>query len=374
MRITFVTSKINFETAGGSVPDLDRKVRDMRELGADVQVITLFSELDKFSQLPYRVIQEHTPLKRLDRIQARVFRVMRAYEKDTDVFHVEGKFAYGAALYRLLGGKPVVVFYNREPLVVGHTRGFRTLVRTGIEKNLCRTLVPQLDHFIFTCPQLEALHYEFGLHVHKKSTIMLDFFDAEAIRAHAHKAHHPRTSDIRLFASGRLIKDKGFDLLLEAIGHLDAAVQSRISLTISGDGPERKSLVAHASQLRGLKDVSFPGWVTKDQLLDLLSQADIFVMPRSWHLDLPSVIVMEALALSVPTIAPGGGGVEWMAGGSIATFTDNDVASLSAALGRLIGSEVERARLREAAAERVRGIDHLASRPKLFSIFKSLAA
>jgi len=70
MRVTFITTKINFERAGGSVPDLDLKVRDMQKLGADVRVVTVFSEKNQdLSQLPYPVSEELSPNKALPALQ-----------------------------------------------------------------------------------------------------------------------------------------------------------------------------------------------------------------------------------------------------------------------------------------------------------------
>ncbi len=83
MRITFVTTKINFERAGGSVPDLDLKVRDMQRLGADVRVVTVFSEKNQsLSELPYPVTEEFTPNKALPALQWNILKVLRKYEKE----------------------------------------------------------------------------------------------------------------------------------------------------------------------------------------------------------------------------------------------------------------------------------------------------
>lgn len=369
MRITFITTKINFERGGGSVPDLDLKARDMQARGAKVRVVTVFSEHNLLpSNLPYPVSEEFAPNKSLPALQRRILQVLKTYERETDVFHIEGHFAYAGGWYRMFGGKPVVVFYNRE-MLAWERGGLRRMIRCFVEKILYRMLVPRLDHFYFTTPQLLERYRDFGLRVKKENvSVMLDFFDADAIRSRA-KARE-RSDRIRIFASGRMIREKGFDLLVDAIALLPERARKTLDVVIGGNGPERERLLRHAKE-RGVA-AQFPGWTSKQDFWNYLSAADIFVLPR-WQLKLPSVIVMEAIALSIPTVAPGGGGVEWMAQGAIKTFRNDDVRSLSESLKELIEHPDERRRLSIAARGRTRAIDHLASRDRLYSIFRSVA-
>jgi glycosyltransferase involved in cell wall biosynthesis len=371
MRITFVTSKINLERAGGSVPDLDLKARDMQERGADVRVLTIFSEYNLLPKdLPYRVIEEYTPHKSLPRLQARVFSLLKKYGADTDVFHVEGQFAYGAAFYRFLGGKPIVAFYNRE-MLVWEKDGLRRTIRRMVEKLLYHLLVPSIDHLIFTTPQLARCYQVFGLSVPSaKISILLDFFDPDSIRKRAAYSSHYASGTLRLFASGRMIPEKGFDLLIEALALLPKQTRESLSIVIGGNGSEREALMRLA-QNRGL-DISFPGWVSKDEFWKRFANADIFVLPH-WRIEQPSVVVMEALSLGIPTVAPGGGGVEWMARDAVATFEDGNARSLSETLAEITASPEKRRRLAEACRRRVKEIDHATGAPTLWAMFERAA-
>jgi glycosyltransferase involved in cell wall biosynthesis len=370
MRITFVTSKINFERAGGSVPDFDLKVRDMQARGAAVHAVTLFSEGNLLTDLPYPVSEESIQGKKsLFNINHRAFQVLRKYSDQTDVFHVEGQFVYGAALYRLLGGKPVVLFYNREMLVWEKKMTLRRIVRRAFERVLYKLLVPHIDHCYFTTPQLRDCYIDFGLTLPKgRMSTILDFFDPDSIRSHAASRTH-RTAKLQIFASGRMIPEKGFALFIESLVRLPQDIRERIQVTLGGDGPERDRLQKIVRE-RGLDMMTtLPGWVDRNAFWELLSEADIFVLPR-WRIEQPSVVVMEALSLGIPTIAPGGGGVEWMAQNAFASFKDGDVGSLAAALERVISSEEERTRLSAAAAKRVDNIQHSALAPALWNIFQ----
>src|SRR3989344_1356419 len=372
MRIGFLTTKINFEGAGGSVPDLDCKVRLLRKAVHEVYVLTLFSEKNDYSDLPYPVYERRLRGKKSWlAVQRQVFAALRAYHQRTDAFHVEFHFLYGAALYRLFSGKPVVVFYNREMAAWESGTGVRARIRRTVEKILCRTLGLVADQHYFTTPFLAKMYADFGLRLHKnQSSIIVDFFDPEEMRKSVSgtmREEDPSTTV--LFASGRHVEQKGFHLLVEAIATLPMSLRNHLKVIIGGGGPERERTTRLAKE-RGIDAlVSFPGWMEKRAFSARLAHCDVFVLPR-WRIEQPSVIVEEALSLGVPVVAPGGGGVAWMAENSIVPFTDSDAGSLSQALTRLIGSKETRAALSVAARERWKVLDPAVRIKDLEAIFQ----
>ncbi len=59
MKIYFITSKLNFLTAGGSIGEFDLIYRTLQKAGNDIKVITLYSQANKvISELPYEIIEE----------------------------------------------------------------------------------------------------------------------------------------------------------------------------------------------------------------------------------------------------------------------------------------------------------------------------
>lgn len=97
---------------------------------------------------------------------------------------------------------------------------------------------------------------------------------------------------------GRLARQKGVDVLLEALAKI-AALPWR--LTIAGDGPERAALAEQAARLGLAKRVHFRGWVQREELPELYRSADVFVFP-SHDEGMPNV-VLEAMASGLPIVA-----------------------------------------------------------------------
>lgn len=89
---------------------------------------------------------------------------------------------------------------------------------------------------------------------------------------------------------GRLIEEKGIDLLCRAWSRIGAT----IPLKIVGDGPLRPSL-------QGLSGVQYLGQCERPRVIELLKQAAFLVVPSLWYEGLPMVIV-EALACGTPII------------------------------------------------------------------------
>ena len=98
-------------------------------------------------------------------------------------------------------------------------------------------------------------------------------------------------------AAGRLHRQKGFDLLLEAFAIARAEVDCR--LVILGEGPERAALTATAERLGLAYDIDMPGFA--DNPFPLMRRAGAFVLSSRWE-GFPNALV-EAMACGAPVIA-----------------------------------------------------------------------
>ncbi len=101
-------------------------------------------------------------------------------------------------------------------------------------------------------------------------------------------------SHINLLFVGRLVPYKCADIVIESIGKLDQAIQSKIRLTIVGDGSERNNLENRVKELDLGEIVSFAGWVNQQETLDYYRKADIFCFPSIREFG--GAVVIEAMA------------------------------------------------------------------------------
>lgn len=107
---------------------------------------------------------------------------------------------------------------------------------------------------------------------------------------------------VRLGAVGRLVRQKGFDVLLRAM-HEVQRHHPEVGLAIAGEGPQRNRLLGLAKKL-GIK-VEFAGKV--DSLQDWLQSVDLYVHPARWE-GLP-LALLEAMSCGVPVVASAVGGI-----------------------------------------------------------------
>jgi len=359
MKIIFITSKLNFLTAGGSILEFDLMYRTLLKWGYDIKVVTVFSYANKMPEpLPYKVVEENIMSRRLLGIQKGIFKILKKYENDADVFHIDGHLAlYGAGLYRWLGGRvPVAAFFNRELICWPENVSklleqkqdnlFVTLkkkARWWTEHSVGMPLASQIDFMSFTNPVLQRRYEAFGLRTDGKVVIVGDPFDyrtlmrENGITEDSYRRRNKRAGVLKIFYSGRMAPGKGFDLLVTAFSLIKN--KEKFELILGGDGPERALLQGKVKELGIAEYVSFPGWVEKQQVFDFYKQADIFVQAR-WRTEMTSITLLEAMSFGIPSILPGGGGLEWDAQGAALYFKDEDCADLARKIEQL-GSDYD---------------------------------
>ncbi len=394
MRIFFITSKLNFKNAGGSVDEMDLMMRMLKGYGNDMTAVTVFSynnDIDR--QLPYRVVEENILSRRLLGIQWNAFKILRKYSNQADAFQIDGHlFLYAAGLYRLLGGKvPTLLFFNREqtawPLNVSTLFGtqkeslFKKIKRNTryhIEKYLMIPIVQYADFYTFTSRFLQKAYEDFGLKTEGKSWIWSDPYDLDAtfkknnLTEDFYQKHNKKTGPITLFYSSRMAPGKGFDLLTLAFSKVKN--KDNFRLILGGTGPEDHLVKKMVKDLNLEKYVEFPGWVSREDLHQALKKADIFIQAR-WRQDMTSLSLTEAMAFGLPSIVPGGGGLEFVAGKSALCFELDNPDDLALKIEQLGSDPNLRAELSRQCFVRLHeeDMDYKKTVPHLHQILKKLA-
>ena len=141
----------------------------------------------------------------------------------------------------------------------------------------------------------------------------------------------PDPPPIRLVTVGRLVGEKGYDVLLDALLRLREEDVPAV-LDIVGEGPDAVALATRAAPLGD--DVTFHGARSRDEIAAFLARAHALVVPS--RREGLGMVALEALAVGCPVIASATGGlIELVGEGDGALVPPGDPAALAAALRRL---------------------------------------
>jgi glycogen synthase len=225
----------------------------------------------------------------------------------------------------------------RKPTVIAH----QTWLSTGISgwvKHLACRLAGR------TSAISEAVRRECGGDVVIPNPYQDDIFGED-----------PRLErDGDLIFVGRLVSDKGADLIIQALGILSSR-GLRPRLTIVGDGPEKdllKDLVA-SSALEN--HVVFAGRKQGHELASLLRRHRIMIVPSRWAEPF-GIVALEGIACGCVLIGSGRGGLPEAIGPCGTLFPNGDPQQLARQLERLLRDTSEFERVGASSQRR----DHLA--------------
>jgi GalNAc-alpha-(1->4)-GalNAc-alpha-(1->3)-diNAcBac-PP-undecaprenol alpha-1,4-N-acetyl-D-galactosaminyltransferase len=167
----------------------------------------------------------------------------------------------------------------------------------------------------------------------------------------------PRTERAtkQIVAAGRLVPQKGFDVLIASFAALaDAFPDWR--LVIYGEGVQREGLEAEARRHALGERIALPG-IRKD-MPAALAAADLFVLSSRYE-GYPNVL-LEALASGCAVVATDcpGATAEILEGGKYGLLVEpGNVTALTAALERMMSDETLRRRFAAQAREAVSALD-----------------
>ena len=99
-----------------------------------------------------------------------------------------------------------------------------------------------------------------------------------------------------LLSVGRLVRWKGFHLVIEAIKEID----QEVSYLIIGEGPYRRELEKLAEEIN-LHSVRFLGKMPKSRTLKYICASDLFVLPS--YYEGMSHVILEAMSCRTPVLA-----------------------------------------------------------------------
>lgn len=143
---------------------------------------------------------------------------------------------------------------------------------------------------------------------------------------------------------GRLVSDKGVDILIGALGVLKER-GIRLRTTIVGDGPEMGRLKVLAEEL----EVSFVGVKRDGELVEVLNRHKVMVVPSRWEEPF-GLVALEGMACGCVPVAAGVGGLPEVVGEAGVVFSGGDCSKLASSIEKLVCDPAELEKLREKAA------------------------
>lgn len=156
-----------------------------------------------------------------------------------------------------------------------------------------------------------------------------------------------------LVCLGRLIREKGFDVAIEALNHVRRRFAAAC-LVVAGDGPDASALRERVRELGLEAHVSFPGPVAPVDVPALLRRASLVLVPS--RVEAFGLVALEAAAMGRPVVAARVGGLpEVVEAGATGVLVEPDQpAALAEAIIGLLSNPASRRAMGDAARRRAR--------------------
>jgi glycosyltransferase involved in cell wall biosynthesis len=263
-----------------------------------------------------------------------------------DVFHLHfpDPLTHAASL-ALPGGVPRVITWHSD---IVKQKKLLALYRPFLRREVLRAsaVVAATQAHFDTSPQMPDVLPAARRHVIPYGLDYANVTLTEAtaalrdrLRATAMQGHAGRKI---VFALGRQVYYKGFDVLVRAMAHCEGF------LILGGDGPLRPELEAQVRSL-GLTDrVMFSGRIPEGELAAYFHACDVFCLPSVTPMEAFGLVQLEAMACGKPvvcTLLNNGVNVVNVAGRTGLAVPPGDAAALGGALNTLLADDALRARM-----------------------------
>jgi glycosyltransferase involved in cell wall biosynthesis len=168
---------------------------------------------------------------------------------------------------------------------------------------------------------------------------------------------------------GRLIPEKGVDLLIKAFKRIHKKAEDNIYLLVGGEGSQRTQLENMAKETTG---VIFTGFVPRKNQLATIAQSDVFVHPARYP-EAFGITILEAMALGLPVVATRVGGIpEFVVDGKGGYLvTPNSSADLATKIYNVLNNEMFKSEAKAFNLELSRKFDIKHIGQKIIKIYES---
>lgn len=308
--VTIETSLVTFDRTNGPAKSLSEFVKAARELGLRVDIIPERFRFDT------RVIPA---LRKI--VERRAPDIVLTHQVKSHLL---------MKLSRLWQQYPWVAFHHGYTTTDLKMRAYNLVNRWSLPKadrviTVCEAFARELS--VAGVPR-ERIHVQ---HNSIRPEEMGSLQEAEMLRKRLGIAK----DETLLLSVGRLSREKAHIDLLSAFNHLrENNPDTKSTVVIVGEGPERASLAAAATSFCLSESVIFAGEVSNVQ--PYYAAADVVVLPS--HSEGSPYVLLEAMAAKVPVVATAVGGVPEMVEDeeSALLVPARDPRAMAAAIARVL--------------------------------------
>jgi len=117
----------------------------------------------------------------------------------------------------------------------------------------------------------------------------------------------PEGQTIRILSVGRFTEQKGYPYALRAVARVIKVLNKSVCYTIVGSGEMKEELIELVRELGIEKSVVFMGGLPQSEVIELIAQAHVFLLPsvtasNGFQEGIP-VAIMEAMACGLPVVS-----------------------------------------------------------------------
>ena len=223
-----------------------------------------------------------------------------------------------------LKGLPVCIL-SRKPLVISHhTLLIAEMGRTPIVQKMKLFLSNRLPVLNIACSKFVARQFS-------QCSVVYSPYDSNQF----YNQQKEREKNAIIFV-GRLVTDKGADILLNAMFLLMEKEGITPLLTIVGEGPEQAALQQLALALKLDSRVQFLGKVSGKALAEQINSHEVMVVPS--RVEPFGITVLEGLACGGKVLTSNSGGLPEAGGGFATQFISGSAEDLAIKLAWLMYS------------------------------------
>lgn len=196
--------------------------------------------------------------------------------------------------------KDVVIYADTHTSFINYKKGFFSywFLYKMYYRHLYKTIEPYLEKYFY----IGLGEKEFSEKVYSADSLKMEFLPlgGEEISTEEYSKHRKEirdkynidNDDIMLFHSGKLLKGKNTDWIINAINKVN---KNNVKLFIAGSIPEENKELKN--RIISNKNIIYIGWISGDELVKYLCACDLYCQPGT-----PSVTLQTAICSKTPII------------------------------------------------------------------------